>query len=94
MTIIRVRSTLSETETDMNGRMNLTLPHTQDMVMIIAKPNAMIVMKSAYDIAAGLWRTHIRTQSAKIQEERESDDPELPAVYDVTTIELESVLDT
>jgi len=54
MTIIRVRSTFNETETERHGSTNVTLPHTQDMVAIIEIPVAMIVMKLAQNITAGL----------------------------------------
>ena len=93
VTIMRVRRTLSATEIERFGRMNLTSPHPQEWVAIIVILVAILTL-SAQDTVAGLWRTQRRTQSGKVHKAGEGDDPEVPAKYYITTIKLgEPVLD-
>jgi len=94
MTIMRVRRTLSDTEIERCGRMNLRSPHPQEWEASIAIPIA-ISITLAQSTAASLWRTHRRTDSGKVQKAGEGNGPGIPAVYYITAIKLdESALDT
>ena len=93
MTIIRVRRTLSEIETETNGMLKLkaippaVLPHLQAREMAIMKPDAALTTL-ARGIVNSLWRTRIRTHGGKEHERGESDDPEFIGVDYVAAIQL------
>ena len=94
MTINRVRRTLSETEMERYGTPKLMAAEVQMLLCgreswyMNTVPIARLIV-SVQSVAGGLRRTRVRTQRGKEHEGREGDDPDIPGVDYVATIELE-----
>ena len=91
MTIMSVRRTLSETETDRYGKaveMNLA---TSTDCQTSMRPIAALTMLTLGAVVS-LWRTKTRTQRAEVREAGEGGGPEVLGVDKVATIELEELV--
>ena len=89
MTIMRVRRTLTKTETERCGRRSLTSPHPQAWEVSITIPIAMLTTLAQTAAAAGLWRTHRHTNSSKVHKAGEGNGPEVLVEEYITTIKLQ-----
>ena len=97
---IRERITLSAVEIEKYGLLNLETSAFHRLLLgpetwwINNKMPAPVPTVSTQTVVVGLWRTQLRTESAEEGEAGEGDDPEVPSVGDVATIDLEGpVLD-
>jgi len=92
MTIIRVRRTLSETEIERYGIPNwgntgvISLLRRGWMDSIAIPIPIMVALVQS--IAAGLWRTRMRTQGGKVHEAGKGGSPEGCGVDNITTVYL------
>ena len=88
MTIMSVRRTLNETESELLATMMSTGYNPRAWLAACTIPVAILV-RLVRSLPANLWRSQVLAHSAEVQKAGECDSPEVSRVNDVATIELE-----